>query len=136
MRSRWCLFVLLLCVLSATAACATASMRIVQYVGVPRYPASDPGKIVILHERPRGGEVKLGEVIVDASINPAPDVSVIEAKLRQGGAQLGADAVVLVHDRTHRAGTVVTGPWWGRTATPVEERMVVAVAIKYKTPRE
>jgi hypothetical protein len=107
-------------------------MRTIQYIGVPRYPPTDPDKVVILHERPKGGEVRLGEVIVDASIDPAPKVELIEARIRQGTAQLGGDAAVLVVDRTQTVGAVVMGPWWDRSVSTVQDRIVVAVAIKLK----
>ena len=113
-------------------ACSYVSMRTMPYVGVPHFPPSDPARIAILHERPKQPVEKLGEVIVDASVDPPPSVTEIEAKIRQGAAQLGGDAAVLVHDRTRRVGAVVTGPWWDRSVSSVEGRIVVAVAVKYK----
>jgi hypothetical protein len=118
--------------LAMLSACSYVSMRTIQYIGVPRYPPSDPNKVVILHERPKGGETRLGEVIVDASVDPPPKVEEIEAKIRQGTAQLGGDAAVLVVDRTQTVGAVVMGPWWDRSVSAVEGRVVVAVAIKLK----
>jgi hypothetical protein len=118
--------------LSFLLACSYVSMRTKPYIGAQRYSSSDPAKIVILRERPAKPVDKLGEVIVDASTDPSPSINEIEAKLREGGAEMGADAVVLVYDRTNVVGTWVTG-WWGMgSAYPVTARIVVAVAVKYK----
>jgi hypothetical protein len=113
-------------------ACSYVSMRTKPYIGVPRYSPTDPAKIAILHERPQQPAESLGEVIVDASTDPPPSVGEIEAKLREGGAQMGADALVLVYDRNQIVGTWVSGWWGGASAYPVTERIVVAVAVKYK----
>jgi hypothetical protein len=113
-------------------ACSYVSMRTKPYIGGPRYSPSDPAKVAILRERPAQTVDKLGEVIVDASTDPPPSINEIEAKLREGGAELGADAVVLVYDRTHVVGTWVSGWWWNASAYPVTARIVVAVAVKYK----
>ena len=113
-------------------ACSYVSMRTQPYIGAPRYSPSDPAKVAILRERPAHTVDKLGEVIVDASTDPPPSVNEIEAKLREGGAALGADAVVLVYDRTHVVGTWVSGWGWNASAYPMTARIVVAVAVKYK----
>ena len=44
---------------------------------------------------------------------------------------MGADAVVIVSDRTQVAGATITGPWYGRTIQQTTARVVVGVAIKY-----
>ena len=47
-----------------------------------------------------------------------PTVAQYEQALREGGAKMGADAVVVVYDRMQVVGTMVTGPWWAPAARP------------------
>lgn len=112
--------------------CASLSTRTVQYVGAPRPSPSDPAQVVILQQEPDRPHDKLGEVVVSASISPSPTIEKIETALRRHGAGLGADAIVLVHDQTQTVGSVVMGPWWSSTLSPVEARLIIAVAIRYK----
>jgi hypothetical protein len=55
----------------------------------------------------------------------------MEAKFGQAAAKMGADAVVIVADRTMLMGGVAMGPWWGRQLDPVYGRVIVGVAIRY-----
>ena len=111
---------------------ATVEATSMQYAGVPHPPPSDPAKVAILRREPVAPHERLGEVTVDASTNPAPSVSEIEDKLRQEGAKLGADAVVIVLDRIQPTAVYVSGPWWGRSADTVLGHKLVGVAIKYR----
>ena len=123
-------------VMALAAACSFVNYRTLQYVGVERFPPSDPAKVVIMHAPPPKDVpvVKLGEVIVDASIDPQPKIGEIEAAIRKGAAQMGADAAVLVYDRSQVMGAVYMGPWWAPSMSPVRDRLVVAVAIRHKAP--
>lgn len=112
--------------------CSSLSSRTVQYVGAPRPPATSPAQIEILRSEPAKPHEKLGEVVVDASIDPPPKIEKIEDVLRRDAAKMGADAVVLVHDQIHPVGTVVTGPWWSPMVSTVRGRLIVGVAIKYQ----
>jgi hypothetical protein len=40
--------------------------------------------------------------------------------------------VVIVYDQTQTVGAFVTGPWYGRTVSPIEGRVIKAVAIRYQ----
>ena len=42
-------------------------------------------------------------------------VQKIDAALRKAAAKMGADAVVIVSDRTQVTRAIVTGPWYART---------------------
>ena len=75
---------------------------------------------------------RLGDIMVDASTEPAPPVAEIEAKLRSEAAKLGADAVVVVYDRVRTTGAFVAGPLFARSVEGVSGRKVVGVAIKYR----
>jgi hypothetical protein len=124
----------LLLALSAAAVllltgCSTVSADSQRYIGAPAFPPSDPAKVEILRHEPKRPHERLGEVVLKPSGNP--DVAEIEKALRDEAAKLGGDAAVLVYDKTRRMGTVVTGSWWVRYATPIYGRVIVAVAIKY-----
>ena len=69
--------------------------------------------------------------MIDASVDPAPPIEAVEARLRNEAAKIGADAVVVVHDRIQRVGTVVSGGYGYRTVFPVTGHRLVGVAIKY-----
>ena len=111
--------------------CQTVTTTHMQDIGVPRYPPSDPAQIQILRTEPTRPHVRLGEVRAEPS-SQSVDVTQIEEALRNETAKLGADAVVVVYDRTQVRGAVVTGPWWGPSIQPIEGRIVIAVAIKYQ----
>lgn len=66
----------------ALAACATVDATSTQYVGAPHPPPSDPAKVTILRSEPPRSYDRLGEVVVDASIDPAPPITQVEDKLR------------------------------------------------------
>ncbi len=110
--------------------CNTVSVNSNQYLGVQTYPPSDPAQIQILRKEPDRPHVQLGEVRAE----PASDnvsAQKIELAMRNAAAKLGADAIVIVYDRTEVTGAMVTGPWYGRSVQQIMGRVVVGVAIKY-----
>jgi hypothetical protein len=117
-------------VVALLTGCQAVSVQSTQYIGVPSYPPTDPASIQILRSEPTTANVRLGEITLEPSSQstPAPE---IEQKLRQAAAKMGANAAVVVADRTAIMGGVVTGPWWGRTVQPTYGRVVIAVAIRY-----
>jgi hypothetical protein len=134
MKNPACRFVLLaaaagLALLVATG-CHTVSTRLVPYLGMSKYPPSDPAKVEILQKDPTRPHERLGEVV--ASPDEGTPAQKIEDKLRREAAKLGADAAVLVHDKLQVVGTRVWGPYWSPEATAVSERVIVVIAIKYK----
>jgi hypothetical protein len=120
-------------ILFTLTGCNTVSISSTQYIGGPIYAPSDPAQIQILREPPNRPNVRLGEVTAEPSSDSVP-VQNIEAKLRQAAAQMGADAVVIVSDRTQVTGAMITGPWYGRTLQRTTARVIVGVAIKYTNP--
>lgn len=112
------------------AGCATVSVASERYIGVPQAAPTNPSSVEILRREPKRPHVQLGEVF----LSPSDSVPVdrIEAALREEAAKLGAEAAVVVQDRTRRIGTVVSGTWWSRWQTPVYGRRIVAVAIRYR----
>ena len=113
------------------ASCATVDAISTQYIGAPRPPPTDPAHVAILREPPTQPHDGLGEVVVDASTQPAPPIEQVEDKLRSEAAKMGADAIFVVVDRVQPIGFYLYGPWGG--ADPVFGRRVVGVAIKYRT---
>ena len=122
---------ILFLILFLASGCQTVTTTHMQDIGVQRYPPSDPAQIQILRTEPTRPHVRLGEVRAEPS-SQSVDVTKIEEALRKEAAKLGADAVVVVYDRTQVRGAVVTGPWWGPSIQPIEGRIVIAVAIEYQ----
>jgi hypothetical protein len=114
------------------AACATVDATTTQYIGAPRFPARDPATVEIMRTEPTRPHERLGEIVVDASTEPAPPIAKVEDKLRTEAGKLGADAVVVVYDRVQAVGAYVSGPWFDRSVNPITGRKVVGVAIKYR----
>jgi len=110
--------------------CNTVSTSQTQYLGGQTYALSDPAQIQILRATPGRPNVRLGEVTAEPSSDNV-SVEKIEAALRKAAAKMGADAVVIVSDRTQVTGATITGPWYGRTIQQTTARVVVGVAIKY-----
>lgn len=123
------LLAILVCFL---AACATVDATTKQDIGAPHFPPSDPARVAILRAEPQRAHDRLGDIVVDASTQPAPPVEKVEAKLRDEGGKLGADAVVVVYDRLQPTAAYVSGPLWDRSIEAVTGRKVVGVAIKYR----
>ena len=123
------LFAVLVTLLAVTG-CKTVSVSSIQYVGGPVYAPSNPAQIQILRTQPIRANIRLGEVRAEPS-SDSVSVQQIETKLRQAAAKMGADAVVIVSDRTQVTGAYVTGPWYGRSIQQTTARVIVGVAIKY-----
>jgi hypothetical protein len=117
-------------ILFAVTGCNTVSISSNQYIGVQPYPPSNPAQIQILRKEPARPHVQWGEVRAEpASENVA--VQKIEESLRNAAARMGADAIVIVYDRTEVTGAMITGPWYGRSVQQIVGRVVVGVVIKY-----
>ena len=110
--------------------CKTVSTSTTQYLGGPIYAPSDPATIQILRTQPTRPHVRLGEVRAEPSSESVGAIE-IEDALRKAAAKLGADAVVIVYDRTQVTGAWVSGPWWGRSVNTITGRVIIGVAIKY-----
>lgn len=119
--------------LCAVTGCNTVSTSSKQYLGGPVYGPSDPAQIQILRSEPTRPHVRLGEVTAQPS-SDSVTVTKIEEAVRKAAAKIGADAVVIVADRTQVLGAVVTGPLWARSMNQVTGRLIVGVAIKYTGP--
>jgi hypothetical protein len=120
--------------LLAAASCSSVSASSERLIGSPAYPPTSPAAVVILRREPRKPHERVGHVFVEPS--GGPPVEEIEKAIRTEAARLGADAAVIVFDRTRRVGRVYQGPWWDRTTYPIYGRKIIAVAIRYRGERE
>src|SRR5688572_9592242 len=100
----------------AAASCAYVEATTVPYVGVPRFPAVDAAKVQVLPREPAQRHERLGEVLLDISVDPAPEVAEIEDRLREEAGKMGANAIYVVRD----------------VARPGETRKLIGIAIRYQ----
>jgi hypothetical protein len=108
----------LLAVSCLAAACAYVDATTTQYVGVPRFPPSDPKAVQILRAEPTQGLYdRLGEILLDISVDPPADIAEVEQRLREEGAKWGANAVFVVRDQV----------------MPGVGRKLIGVAIRYRS---
>jgi len=117
--------------LFALTACNTVSTSHTQDIGGPRFAASDPAQVQILRTEPTRAHVRLGEVHAQPS-DTNVEVSKIEDALRKEAAKMGADAAVVVYDKTQVTGAQIVGGWRFRSVETVQGRIIIAVAIKYQ----
>jgi len=125
-------FAAALLVAALATGCSYVNSHTITYLGVPRPAPVDPARIEILQVPPSRPHDRLGEVVIDASLTPAPKTEKIEGRLRAEAAKLGADAVLVAQDQATTSGYWMTGPWWSATMSPVQSRVIVGVALKYK----
>ncbi len=111
--------------------CQSVSTSHTQEIGGPRFAPSNPAQVQILRTEPTRPHVRLGEVRAEPSSENV-DVSKIEDAIRNEAAKLGADAAVVVYDKTQVVGAMVVGGWLNRSIDPIEGRIILAVAIKYQ----
>lgn len=86
----------------------------------------------MLRTEPLRPHVRLGEVLIDASVDPAPPITQVEEKLREESAKLGGDAVVVVYDHIQPVAAYVTGPLWSRDIETIQGRKLKGIVIKYR----
>jgi len=126
---------MLLTVALLASGCSYYRSRSLTYLGTPRPAPTDAARIEIIHAPPTRPHDRLGEIVVDASLSPPPDVQRIEARFRREAAKMGADAVFIVQDQARTTGWWMGGPWWSPSMSSIESRIIVGVAIKYQAPR-
>jgi hypothetical protein len=112
--------------------CPGIDAKSTQYAGVQHFSPTDPSSVEILRQVPARMHEKRGEIRVEASTDPASPIGDIENKLREEGAKLGANAVVIVYDRIQPAGATIGRPWWNSSVQVIADQRMVAVAIRYQ----
>ena len=129
MKKTFCMMIaLVLCI----AGCASIDAKSTVYPGAPHFASTDPSSVDILRSPPTRPNDRLGEIRIDASTSPSPDVTKIEQKLREEGAKLGANAVVIVHDAMQPVVTSTAGPWWRNNVDVHTDQRMIGVAIRYR----
>jgi len=118
--------------LLALNGCATVDAQTTAYVGVEHPAPTLASEVVVLRTEPLRPHVRLGEVLIDASVDPAPPITQVEEKLREESAKLGGDAVVVVYDHIGTVGAYVSGPLWSRDIETIQGRKLKGIVIKYK----
>lgn len=119
-------------VLLLLAACANIDAQTTEYVGVPHLAPTNPASVEVLRSEPTRAHDRLGEVVMDASTDPAPPISDIEQKLREEAAKIGGDAVVVVYDRIQPVAAYVSGPLWARDVETIQGRKLKGIVIHYR----
>ena len=114
------------------SACASINASSTQYVGGEHFAPTLPESVQVLRVEPTRPHVRVGEVIVDASVEPPPPVTEIEQKLRTEAAAMGGDAVVVVYDRIQPVSAYVSGPLWDRDIQSIQGRKLKGIVIHYK----
>jgi hypothetical protein len=117
--------------LLVSTGCQTVSTSQIQYIGVPQYPPTDPAQVQILRTAPTRPHIRLGEVRAEPA-SESMDVTLIETAIKKAAAKLGADAAVIVSDKTQIVGAEAVGGYLDRSFETVQGRVVIAVAIKYQ----
>ena len=132
MKKRICWFLSRAAIVGLLAAtgCKTVSISSHQFLGGPTYPPTDPAQVQILRTEPTRPNVQLGQVQAEPSSSSVSNQQ-IEQAIQKAAAKMGANAVVIVVDRTQIMGATVTGPLWARSVNQVTGRVIVGVAIRY-----
>jgi hypothetical protein len=129
-KVQWLISCAALAGLMAVTGCNTVSISSRQYLGGPTYPPTDPLQIQILRTAPTRPHVQLGQVQAEPS-SDSVGAAQIEQAMQKSAAKMGANAVVIVADRTQAMGAIVTGPLWARQLDTITGRVIVGVAIRY-----
>ena len=119
------------CALALTA-CATVDAQTTAYVGVEHPAPTLASEVQVLRTEPTRPHVRLGEILIDASVDPAPPITQVEQKLREQAATLGANAVVVVYDNIQPVAAYVSGPLWSRDIETIQGRKLKGIAIRYQ----
>ena len=102
-------------------------------IGVPTFAPTNADSIEILRMPPKQPNIRLGEITVEPP-GETVDVPKVEEAFRKAAAKWGANAVVIVADRTQVVGLEATGAWYGGQISPELARVIVGVAIRYTGP--
>lgn len=119
-------------ILAGLAGCSSIDAQTTEYVGAPHASPTPAATVEVLRSEPTRPHVRLGEIVVDASVEPPPPITEVEQKLREQAAGIGGDAVVVVYDQIQPVSAYVSGPLWDRDIRTVEGRKLKGIVIKYQ----
>lgn len=114
------------------SACASIDAQTTAYVGGPHPGPTLAANVQVLRVEPTRPHVRLGEILVDASVDPAPPIADVEQKLKDEAAKIGGDAVVVVYDRIQPVAAYVSGPLWSRDIETIQGRKLKGIVILYQ----
>lgn len=115
--------------LMAATGCSSIPVQTRQNVTAPFYPPTSPATVQILREAPVQPSIKLGEITVEPQSTRIP-VWEVEAKLREAGAKLGANAVVIVLETKFTGAIARRDGWDGEVSTDIGQ-VFIGVPIRY-----
>lgn len=118
--------------LLALSACASIDAQTTAYVGGPHPGPTLAANVQVLRVEPTRPHVRLGEILVDASVDPAPPIADVEQKLKDEAAKIGGDAVVVVYDHIQPVAAYVSGPLWSRDIETIQGRKLKGIVILYQ----
>lgn len=109
-------------------------LRVHYFRGAPDFPRTSPGSVDLLRGEPRQPHVAFAEIRYDPSSRMSRGE--VEWRLREKGAAIGADALVIEEDTLYRD-RVWAGPYRdyrGRRPyrTAARDHVIVAIAIRYQ----
>ena len=113
---------LLMLIAAIPFGCAENAVRFIPLVGVPEYPPTDPAEVVVFREEPHVPFEVLGQIVVDPE--KFMSITVMDQKLREAAAAMGATAVVILSAANMRAGESRSELAGGQVVT--------ALAVRFK----
>jgi hypothetical protein len=117
------------CALALVAGgCSTISADVKQNIAAPNFPPTSPATVQILSAPPLGSYARVGQI--NLTVEGEPGKAAIQERFRREASKLGANAVIVVSDQIVVLSTYISGPWWGREASPITGRLIVGEAIR------
>jgi hypothetical protein len=113
----------------SVCSCSSTNTHKKQYASAP---PTQPANVHVLRYEPTQSTQQVGEIVLQIPPYPAQSPEDVEAKLREEGARLGADAVIVVDDRIQPEGVTLEKGWFTAFDGVTAEK-IVAKAIKYET---
>ena len=111
------------------AGCSSIDMNTTATIGAPTFPPTDPALVQVLQAEPTEPYTEVGQVTLEADSNTP--TAQVEAKLQQGAAKLGANAVFVTQDKVQAVGAMAMGgPRMGGAIEPEIGRVIRAKAIR------
>ena len=108
-------------------------LRVYYYPGARHYPPTSPQSVDLLRAEPRRPHVAFAEIRYDPPVGMSR--SQVDWNLRERGAYIGADALVVEVDTVYRervwVGTVRADHRRPARRAVVRDHIIVAIAIRY-----
>jgi hypothetical protein len=125
--------VVLLALMFLIVSCAPP-LRVSYFPGARRYPPTSPSSVDLLRDEPHRPHLAFAVLRYDPPAGMGRDA--VDWKLRERGAAIGADALVVEVDTVYRERVWVGPyrPYRGRNVhrTVVRDHIIEAVAIRYR----